>query len=134
MGLEDHVRVLGWLTDLELAKVYQISDLMVLPALSTKGDVEGFGIVILEAAAAGRPTVATRVGGIPDAIEDGRSGILVDPEEPDRMSEAIVRLLRDDQARLALGQYAQNRVREQFGWDSIIRRYEELFKSMTESK
>lgn len=134
MGLEDHVRVLGWLTDLELAKVYQISDLMVLPALSTKGDVEGFGIVILEAAAAGRPAVATRVGGIPDAIEDGRSGILVDPEESDRMSEAIVRLLWDDQARLALGQYAQNRVREQFGWDSIIRRYEELFKSMTESK
>jgi len=134
MTLESHVRMLGRLTDLELAKVYQISDLMVLPALATKGDVEGFGIVILEAAAAGRPTVATRVGGIPDAIEDGRSGILVDPEESDRMSEAVVRLLRDDQARLALGQYAQNRVREQFGWDSIIRRYEELFKSMTESK
>ena len=134
MTLESHVRMLGRLTDLELAKVYQISDLMVLPALATKGDVEGFGIVILEAAATGRPTVATRVGGIPDAIEDGRSGILVDPEESDRMSEAVVRLLRDDQARLALGQYAQNRVREQFGWDSIIRRYEELFKSMTESK
>ena len=134
MALESHVRMLGRLTDLELAKVYQISDLMVLPALSTKGDVEGFGIVILEAAAAGRPTVATRVGGIPDAIEDGRSGILVDTEEYDHMSQAIVKLLRDDQARLAMGEYAQKRVRERFGWDSIIRRYEELFKSMTESK
>ena len=134
MGLENHVRMLGWLTDIELVKVYQLSDLVVLPALSMQGDVEGFGIVILEAAAAGRPAVATRVGGIPDAIEDGRSGILVDTEEYDHMSQAIVKLLRDDQARLAMGEYAQKRVRERFGWDTIIRRYEELFKLMTESK
>lgn len=130
MGLESHVRMLGRLADKELAKVYRISDLMVLPALSMQDDVEGFGIVILEAAAAGRPTVATRVGGIPDAIEHGRSGILVDPEDYDLISQTIVKLLQDDQARLALGGYAQKRAREQFDWNSVVRKYEQLLESL----
>ena len=130
MGFEDHVRMLGRLADTELVKVYQISDLMVLPTLSMKGDVEGFGIAILEAAAAGKPTVATHVGGIPDAIEDGKSGILVNPERYDLVSQTVVKLLQDDQVRLALGKYAQKRARESFGWDIVIGRYEELLKSL----
>lgn len=134
MRLDDQVRFLGWLEDEDLAKVYLASDILVLPVLPLRGDVEGFGIVILEAAAAGRPAVATRVGGIPDAIEDGKSGILVDPERYDLMSQTIVRLLRDDQARVALGEYAQKRVREKFGWDAINSRYEELFKLLAELK
>ena len=103
MRLENQVRLLGWLGDGDLVKIYQLSDLMVLPALSMKDDVEGFGMVILEAAVAGKPCVATRVGGIPDAIEDGKSGILIEPEDYELMSRTIVNLLQDDQARRALG-------------------------------
>lgn len=130
MGLQNHVRLLGWVSDDDLARIYQVSDLMVLPALSLEEDVEGFGIVILEAAAAGVPCVATRVGGIPDAVEDGKSGILAGPGEYEFMSQTIVTLLRDDQTRLALGGYAQKRAREKFDWNSVVRKYEQLLESL----
>lgn len=130
MGLENHVRLLGSVSDGDLAKIYQVSDLIVLPALSMRDDVEGFGIVILEAAAAGKPAVATCVGGIPDAIEDGKSGVLVEPGDYGLMSRTIVSLLKDDQTRLALGEYAYRRVREKFAWKSVAGRYDELFQSL----
>lgn len=130
MRLENHVRLLGWLNDDGLAKIYQASDLLVLPVLSMKDDVEGFGIVIVEAAAAGKPAVATRVGGIPDAIEDGKSGVLVEPGDYGLLSGVIIDLLQNDQARLALGQYAQRRAREEFSWEFIIRKYESVLNSL----
>lgn len=130
MGLQNHVRLLGWVSDDDLARIYQVSDLMVLPALSLEEDVEGFGIVILEAAAAGVPCVATRVGGIPDAVEDGKSGILAGPGEYEFMSQTIVTLLRDDQTRLALGGYAQKRAREKFDWQKVIKTYDAMFESL----
>ncbi len=127
LGLKDHVRLLGWQSDADLLRIYQLSDLMILPALSVKDDVEGFGIVLLEAAAAGLPVVATRVGGIPDAVEDGKSGVLIDPGNYELMSRTIVALLRDDEMRVSLGEFSRNRVREDFNWESIAKKYEQLF-------
>ncbi|HEX9442875.1 MAG TPA: glycosyltransferase family 4 protein, partial [Candidatus Binatia bacterium] len=94
MRLEDRVRFLGPIDDAALARVYRAADLMVLPALSLKDDVEGFGMVVIEAALAGVPAVATRSGGIPDAIEDGKSGVLVPPGDYPALTGAIVRMLR----------------------------------------
>ncbi len=130
MRLENHVRLLGWVNDHDVAKIYRLSDVIVLPALSMKGDVEGFGIVLIEAAAAGKPAVAARVGGIPDAIEDGKSGILVEPGDYELMSQSIIDLLQNDQARLALGQHAQRRAREEFSWEFVIRKYESVLDSL----
>lgn len=130
MRLENHVRLLGWLDSNDLAKIHQASDLLVLPVLSMKDDVEGFGIVILEAAAAGKPAVATRVGGIPHAIEDGKTGVLVEPGDYQLLSRAIINLLQNDQARLALGQHAQRRAREEFSWEFIIKKHESVFDSL----
>ncbi|MGH8544539.1 MAG: glycosyltransferase family 4 protein, partial [Gammaproteobacteria bacterium] len=129
-GLKSHVRLLGWLRDGDLPRIYQACDVMVLPVIPVPGDVEGFGIVLLEAAAAGKPAVATRAGGIPDAVEDGRSGILVDPEDYEMMVRTIVRVLRDDQMRSTLGEYARARAVQSFSWETIIRRYEALFDSL----
>jgi len=134
LGLEDQVRLVGRLSDTDLARFYQVADLMILPVLSLENDVEGFGMVLLEAAAAGKPAVATRVGGIPDAVEDGKSGIIVEPEDYPSMTKAVVNLLQDDQTRWTVGGYAQRRAREQFGWDLIIRKYEEIFESLANGR
>ncbi|MFB3121812.1 MAG: glycosyltransferase family 4 protein [Candidatus Binatia bacterium] len=134
LRLENQVRLIGRLSDGDLARFYQAADLMVLPVLSLETDVEGFGMVLLEGAAAGKPAVATRVGGIPDAVEDGKSGIIVEPEDYPAMTKAVVNLLRDDQTRWTVGGYAQRRAREQFGWDLIIRKYEEIFESLANGK
>jgi phosphatidylinositol alpha-1,6-mannosyltransferase len=125
LGLQDSVRLLGAVDDEQLVGLYQIADVVVLPALPASNDVEGFGIVLLEAAAAGRPTVATRVGGIPDAVAHGEGGILVAPGDYEEMTRSLIRLLRNDDLRTALGRYGSNWVQEKFAWPKIIARYEQ---------
>ena len=90
-------------------KLYQCCDVVVLPALASAEDVEGFGMVLLEAAAVGKPVVATRVGGIPDAVAGGESGILVEPGDYRELSRSIVGLLTDDERRSSLGKFAKTR-------------------------
>jgi phosphatidyl-myo-inositol dimannoside synthase len=129
--LEEHVQWLGALSDDDLVKVYNLCDVVLLPILRMKGDVEGFGIVALEAAAAAKPVVATSVGGVPDAVENGKSGIVVAPEDYEMMSLSIIKLLAQDEIRSSFGEYAQRRVREKFCWSSTISRYEKTLAEIT---
>jgi phosphatidylinositol alpha-1,6-mannosyltransferase len=130
--LEEHVQWLGALSDEELVEVYNLCDLVVLPILQMKDDVEGFGIVALEAAAAGKPVVATSVGGVPDAVEDGKSGIVVASGDYEMMSQTIIKLFAQHEIKSSLGEYAQRRVRERFCWSSTITRYEKTLSQILE--
>jgi phosphatidylinositol alpha-1,6-mannosyltransferase len=123
MSLQNYIRLLGSLNDDEVIELYQACDVFVLPALATTDDVEGFGIVLLEAAAAGKVVVATRVGGIPDAVEDGKSGILVEAGDHAALQREIIDLLRDDCRRLDMAAHARERVMKQFSWNRIFERY-----------
>lgn len=129
-GLREHVRLLGSLSDDTLVQLYRASELVILPAHNGRDDVEGFGIVLLEAAAAGKPSVATRAGGIPDAIEGGRSGVLVDAGDDSAMADAVIELLSDDAKRVRVGQYARERARTEFSWERIVQRYEAGFRAL----
>jgi phosphatidylinositol alpha-1,6-mannosyltransferase len=131
LRLENHVRLLGSLSDADVIKLYQACELVILPALDMKDDVEGFGIVALEAAAAGKPVVATRVGGIPDAVEDGKSGVLVEPGDYEGLSELIISLLRDPELSLSMGSYAHRRANKEYSWYEIVTRYEGVFAATT---
>ena len=124
LNLERHVMLLGSLSDEDVVKLYQTCDLVVLPALATPDDVEGFGIVLLEAAAAGKPVIATRAGGIPDAVEQGKSGLLVDAGDYQALRQATVDLLSDEQKRLRMGSHARQRLSEHFTWEKILPSYE----------
>jgi phosphatidyl-myo-inositol dimannoside synthase len=88
-GLQDHVRFLGPVDEEELVAAYAASDVHVFPIREVRGDVEGFGMVAIEAAAHGLPTVATRVGGVPDAVAEGASGFLVAPDDPDAFVRVV---------------------------------------------
>jgi len=133
LKITEHVRLLGSLTDGDVTKLYQISDVVVLPVLDVEDDVEGFGIVALEAAASGKPVVATRVGGIADAVEDDKSGILVAAGDYRGLSRAVTALLRDGPLRTALGEFGRCRVREKFSWPGISRSYERLMSGIDSS-
>jgi len=130
--LEEHVQWVGASSDEELVEVYNLCDLVVLPILQMKDDVEGFGIVALEAAAAGKPVVATSVGGVPDAVEDGKSGIVVASGDYEMMSQTIIKLFAQHEIKSSLGEYAQRRVRERFCWSSTITRYEKTLSQILE--
>ncbi|QIK38748.1 glycosyltransferase [Caldichromatium japonicum] len=112
-GLSRNVRLMGFHPDLpELLPAF---DLLVHPALK-----EGLGIALLEAAAAGLPIVATRVGGIPEAVRHGVNGLLVPPEDPQALAAAIAELLQDRERRRIFGQAGQALVACEFSVEAMV--------------
>jgi phosphatidyl-myo-inositol dimannoside synthase len=130
--LAEQVSWLGAVSDAELVQIYALCDMLVLPVLDLDSDVEGFGIVALEAAAAGKPVIATRCGGIPDAVKDGESGILVEPGNYRCLSEAIVYLLKNPQIAAAMGQSGRRRAVKEFTWHAVVSRYEAAFLRLSQ--
>ncbi len=101
------------------------SDLVVLPSLA-----EALPTVLMEAAAVGRPVVATRVGGIPEIVEHGRTGILVPPLRPDALARAILALLLDPERAQEVGAAARVLAREQFSVQTQVRRTLEFWEQV----
>jgi phosphatidylinositol alpha-1,6-mannosyltransferase len=93
LGLHAHVSFLGRLSLSEIVELYNLADLFVMLSREELPDVEGFGLVFLEAAACGLPSVGGRSGGIPDAIVDGKSGWLVNPSNTQEITATITDLL-----------------------------------------
>lgn len=92
--LEDKILLLGKVSDATLKNAYTEADLFIFPLIEVPGDVEGFGMVAIEAASYGRPVFAFNVGGVADAIIDGDTGFLVEPGNYNRLTEVIVDYFR----------------------------------------
>jgi glycosyltransferase involved in cell wall biosynthesis len=88
---------------------------------------EGLPLVILEAMGCGKAVVATKVDGIPEIIEDGRTGFLVEPEDPQSLAKAIIRLYRDPKQRHSLARQSQEQVIREYSWEAIATRYLNIF-------
>lgn len=113
--VSDRVMLLGAVDDRELDSAYRAVDLLVFPVLALPGDVEGFGMVAIEAAARGLPTVGFRVGGVVDSIDDGVSGDLVSPGDHVELAARIAARLADtDRAAIVA---ACRRHAARFGWN-----------------
>jgi radical SAM protein with 4Fe4S-binding SPASM domain len=95
LGIRDRITAVGFVDEEALLSLYRRASIFVLLAETDDDDVEGFGVALLEAAACGLPTVATRVGGIPEAVADGETGLLVPPGDPASAARALERLLDD---------------------------------------
>jgi glycosyltransferase involved in cell wall biosynthesis len=95
---------------------------------------EGMGRVLLEAGAAGTPSAASSVGGVPDIIRDGKTGILVPPRDPQAMANAILALARDAALRTSMGRAAREFVVPAFGLDRMTERVETLYEQLIREK
>jgi glycosyltransferase involved in cell wall biosynthesis len=126
MGIANRVRFLGDRGRQDVVKLLHACELFVLPSRA-----EPFGIAIIEAMACRKPVVATRVGGIPEIIEDGKSGLLVEPDDPDALSKAICRLLDDRAFKTHLADNGYERVRANFLWEHAGAKYEKLFHNLS---
>lgn len=129
-NLEDHVFLLGGVGDELLKILYNMADVFAMPNVPVEGDMEGFGIVALEAASSGIPVVASRLEGIRDAIKHGENGFLVEPYDVGGFSDAIVRFLGNDLERENLGKRARQFTIDNFTWDVVAGRYLNVFKSL----
>lgn len=110
----ERVHFAGYVPHDQLAERFQDASILVNPSLS-----ESFGMSLIEAMAAGVPVVATQVGGMVDIVEDGKTGMLVEPDDADRLAEAIIRLTSDVHLRNRMGAAARQRAEAVFSWDQI---------------
>lgn len=123
LGVADHVHTAGFQDPVR--PFLSALDLYVHPAL-----MEGFGIAVVEAMAAGKAVVATRAGGLPEVVEDGQTGLLVAPGDPEQLSAAVVSLLRDATRRQQMAVCGAARARERFDLRSAVSATEQVYRTL----
>jgi glycosyltransferase involved in cell wall biosynthesis len=113
----------------EVEKLFNFTKLFVLPSLW-----EGMPNAVLEAMAAAKPVVATRVGGVPELVIDGETGILVPPEDPESLARAIVKLLRHTAQANSMGNAGRERVQEHFSVTEMVTKTDRLYQELLNTK
>lgn len=123
LGISDHIIFTGFRRD--IPDVMASLDILVSASYS-----EGFGRTIAEAMAAGKPVVATAVGGVPEVVQDGVTGILVPPKDPHAIAKSILDMLQDDEMRLKMGIAGQKRAGELFSLKQNISQIQAIYESL----
>ncbi len=130
-GVRHAVKFLGFVADEELPALYNAADLYVGASRYHDLLAEGFGISLVEASASGIAVVGGRSGGVADAVRDGETGLLVDPEQPAAVAAAINRLLADETLRRRMGAAGRRAVETYYNWDRVcgdLMRIDEQFR------
>ncbi len=124
-GLDDRVTFTGRVDVEDLVRLYARAEVAIVPSL-----YEGFSIPAAEAMACGLPVVATTAGALPEVVENGKTGILVPPRDPNALAEAIKRLLDDEPLRQAMGEEGVRRVESNFTWEKAARRTIDVYREV----
>lgn len=130
LGINRNVAFKGSVDSQDLPKYYLACDIFVLHSL-----YEQFGIVLVEAMACGKPVISTKVGAIPDIVENEKTGLLVEPKNPKQLADAILKLANDEKLRKRLGEEGMKKAKEKYDWNIIVEEYlnayEQLIKNGT---
>lgn len=127
LGVGHRVRFVGWVHD--LPRLYRTCDLVVLSSRN-----EGTPVTLIEAMAAGRAVVATRVGGVPDVVSDGENGLLVSSGDETGLAEAMARLLAHPGERSRMGELARRRVADTYSRERLVDETDRLYRSVLSSR
>lgn len=130
MGLQRRVCCLGKISETELVELYRRGQLFVMPNIVVPGDMEGFGIVMLEAGACGLPTLAADLEGIRDVIDEGVNGWFAPTEDADAFAARIQALLDDPEALRAAGKRTAEYVTSTFPWNRTAERYLQVLRQL----
>ncbi|MFX0032328.1 MAG: glycosyltransferase family 4 protein [Candidatus Hodarchaeota archaeon] len=132
LNLEKYIEFLGPCDNERRNKFYKLSDLFIMPSSTKKTNIEGFGIVFLEANYFKLPVIGTKAGGISEAIIDEKTGFLIKPDDLNELISKIMLFYNNPQKRIDMGEYGYNRVIKKFVWNKIIQDYLQLFKELIE--
>ncbi|MEW5011050.1 MAG: glycosyltransferase [Cycloclasticus sp.] len=128
LGLSN-IEFWGQVPNDQLPHYYAAASIFVAPSIiDSKGDTEGQGVILLEAMASNTPIISTNVGGIPEVVSDNKTGLLVRPNNPAKLSLAILNLLSDGGLAKRLALNAQLSVKKNYAWQSIAQQFITLFK------
>jgi len=126
--LEKKIRLLGKVSFKELKILYNTADIYIKPNIKISGTIEGFGLVVIEAASCRLPVIASNLEGLKDAIKEGKNGFFVEPGNAEAFLKRINELLSQDEFRLEFGEKARRFVGENFSWKKISQQYLEEIK------
>ena len=121
-GVADRVHFLGHVEARDLPRWYNTCDIFAMPNREIDGDTEGFGLVFLEAAACGKPSLAGMAGGTGSAVLDCETGLRIDGDSLNQVAKGLRKLLGDDVVREQLGRRAMDRARAEFSWEAVANR------------
>ena len=129
-GVADHVTFTGGVPGDELPAHHALADLFAMPCRTRGGgmDVEGLGIVFLEASATGVPVIAGESGGAPEAVQHNKTGLVVDGRSVDKVADAVAELLTDRDRAAAMGAAGRQWVTSQWRWDTLAARLADLLR------
>ncbi|AKB76148.1 Glycosyltransferase [Methanosarcina lacustris Z-7289] len=127
LNLQDCIHFVGKVSNEEIPEYMAQADLFALPSLS-----EGFGIVNIEAMAAGLPIVTTNVGGLPEIVINGENGFLVEPKNPEALAETILLILSDNDLKARISMNNQMKA-EQYSWDIVVKNLISIYESLSTS-
>lgn len=130
LGVGDRVRFLGAVPDDDLPAVVSAADVYVGLSRREPLEVEGFGIALVEGSACGLPVVGGASGGVPDAVRDGETGLLVAPGDPEAAAGALRRILDDPELARALGRGGRRAVEEFYNWGRVAREMRDLAREL----
>jgi len=131
LGVADRVHLLGRLPAEDLSAAYNAADLFAMTSRQVPaGDVEGYGIAVVEAALTARPAVVTRDSGLAEAVIDGQTGLLVAQDDPTATAAALAVLLDDRSLRAAYGRRARDRALAGLTWRSLAERYDTVLRAV----
>jgi glycogen(starch) synthase len=125
-GLSDSVEFLGWVDPRDVPALINSATLVLMPSRQ-----ESLPLVALEAALMARPMVATRVGGLPEVVAHGETGVLVDPENAQSLADAVTFLLRCPERAVQMGKNARRRAQQLFSWKTHVDGYDSLYRKLT---
>ncbi|MDA1017517.1 MAG: glycosyltransferase family 4 protein [Planctomycetota bacterium] len=126
-GVEGHVKFHGEINDRTMVQCYQQCDLFALPNRQVGRDIEGFGMVLLEAQACGRPVLAGKSGGTSETMDIPRTGVVLPCEEPVQIAEQVVELLLNPERLESMGAAGREWAEQEFDWSALSRRAADLF-------
>jgi glycosyltransferase involved in cell wall biosynthesis len=133
LGLHDRVSLVGEVAEGDLPHIYAAADLFVMPNVAVPGDMEGFGLVAIEAAAHALPVLAADLEGIRAAVVPDRTGELVESGDADAWVEATMRLLDSAEVRMAIARTARPTVAARFGWGRMVDGYDTVFREVCQN-
>ena len=130
LKLTDRISFIPWANAEDLKKILSATDVFVYPSLSYGGWEEQFGYSMAEASLMGLPIIATKSGSIDEVVIDGETGILVEPDQSDELSKAMIRLAQDGELRTRLGQNGRNYIKNNFSYEVVARKFYEFFQKI----
>jgi glycosyltransferase involved in cell wall biosynthesis len=126
-GLKDRVHFHGLLPPEKVSAFYQQASVLVLPSIH----IENSPLVVLEAMASGRPVIGSRIGGIPELIGEGSTGLLFSPGNREELAEKVIEILKDRKKAETMGRQGREKVLKEFSRERCLEAYQDLFARLT---